>query len=136
MLIEDGNWINMVIYPNLISGFMPFVFLLVGNWRKDIVLNFPPYLHRFKIFAVNEFLCFLGLACGVYGLSGLSPVVSTSIGATQPIFMLGLSYFILKHFGLPLKEKTDGQNNYEKVVLLCLDYSWRGVGGAINVKCS
>ena len=120
VLIEDGNWINMVIYPNLISGFMPFVFLLVGNWRKDIVRNFPPYLHRFKIFAVNEFLCFLGLAYGVYGLSGLSPVVSTSIGATQPIFMLGLSYFILKHFGLPLKEKLTARIIMKKLYCFVL----------------
>ena len=101
VLIEDGNWINMVIYPNLISGFMP-------------------YLHRFKIFAVNEFLCFLGLACGVYGLSGLSPVVSTSIGATQPIFMLGLSYFILKHFGLPLKEKLTARIIMKKLYCFVL----------------
>lgn len=101
----DGNWVNMVIYPNLISGFIPFSFFLVGKWRTDIVKNFPPYMHKFKIFALNEFLCFLGLVCTVYGLSGLSPVVSASIGATQPIFLLSISFLLLNRFGFRLKEK-------------------------------
>lgn len=101
----DGNWINMVIYPNLISGILPFTLLFIGKCRRDIVKNFPPYLHRFKFFAVNEFLCFLGLACSIYGLDKLSPVISASINATQPIFLLGLGGIMLFSFHIKLKEK-------------------------------
>lgn len=101
----DGNWINMVIYPNLISGLLPFSLLLIKNYRIDIIKNFPPYLHQFKLFAVNEFICFLGLACSIYGLSKLSPVVSSSIGATQPIFLLSLSGILLYFHQFKLKEK-------------------------------
>ena len=37
---------------------------------------------------LNEFVCFIGMSLGIYALSGLSPVVTTSINAVQPIFML------------------------------------------------
>ena len=109
VLSNDVNWINVTIYPNLISGFMPFSFFLVAKWRKDIVRNFPPYLHKFKFFAINEFLCFLGLVCTVYALSGVSAVVNAAIVAMQPIFMLVMSYFLLKRFGIPLNEKISLQ---------------------------
>ncbi len=105
----DDNWINMVIYPSVISGLMPFAFLLFAKWRKDIVKNFPPYVHQFGVFAINEFLCFVGGVCVVYGLSGISAVVSTAITSTQPIFMLAISYFLLKKYGIPLKEKISVQ---------------------------
>lgn len=101
----DGNWINMVIYPNLISGLLPFSLLLIKKYRSDIIRNFPPYLHQFKFFALNEFICFLGLACSIYGLSKLSPVISSSIGATQPIFMLGLSGILIYFSHFKLNEK-------------------------------
>lgn len=116
----DGNWVNMVVYPNLISGFIPFSFLLVKKWRADIVKNFPPYMHKFKIFALNEFLCFLGLVCAVYGLSGLSPVISASIGATQPIFMLAISFLLLSHFGVQLKEKISRRVMMKKMFCFVL----------------
>ena len=101
----DGNWINMVIYPNLISGILPFLLLFSPCCRKDIIKNFPPYLTKFKLFAINEFLCFLGIACSVYGLSKLSPVVSSSIDATQPIFLLSISGLLVYFFNFKLKEK-------------------------------
>lgn len=102
----DGNWINMVVYPPIISGLIPFVFLLNKGARKDIIKNFPPYLSKFKTFAFNEFMCFLGLVAAVYGLSGLSPVVSASISATMPIFMLLVSFILLKNFNICLKERV------------------------------
>lgn len=43
-LIEDLSWINLAIFPGVISGMIPLAFLLVKPWRKDIVRNFPPYL--------------------------------------------------------------------------------------------
>ncbi|MBR6663946.1 MAG: hypothetical protein IKL33_03875, partial [Alphaproteobacteria bacterium] len=109
VLEKDINWINVTIYPNLISGFMPFSFFIIKKWRKDIVRNFPPYLSKFKMFAFNEFLCFLGLVCTVYALSGVSAVVNSAIVAMQPIFMLAMSYFMLKRFGVPLNEKISLQ---------------------------
>ena len=109
VLIEDDNWINLVVWPSIISGVMPFSFLLVAKWRKDIVRNFPPYLKQCPVFALNEFICFLGMVCTIYGLSGISAVVSSAITATQPIFMLAMSYFLLKRFGIPLNEKISLQ---------------------------
>lgn len=120
VLMGDGNWVNMVIYPNLISGLIPFLFFFHRKWRKDIVKNFPPYLDKFKIFAVNEFICFLEVVAQVYGMSGLSPVVSSSIGATEPIFLLGFCYFMLKKYNIPLNEKISTQVLMKKLFCFVL----------------
>ncbi len=120
VLIEDSNWVNMVVYPNLISGVVPFVFLLRKKWRRDIVKNFPPYLNKFKIFAVNQFICFLEVMAQVYGMSGLSPVVSSSIGATEPIFLLGFCYYVLKRYNIPLNEKISAQLLMKKLFCFVL----------------
>ena len=120
VLIDDGNWINMVIYPNIISGLIPFGFLFVRKWRRDIVRNFPPYYSKFKIFALNEFICYLELVAQVYGMSGLSPVVSAAIGATMPMFMLGFCYLALKRFNIPLNEKITIQQLNKKIFCFIL----------------
>ncbi len=116
----DDNWINLVIYTSLLSGFMPLSFLLVKKWRHDIGKNFPPYLQKFKIFAINEFICFLGTSIGIYALSGLSPVVTTAVGSTQPIFMLLLSIFLYKYFGLSVMEKISYQVMVKKLFCFVL----------------
>lgn len=105
----DKNWINIVIFPNLVSGVLPFSFLFVKKYRKDIIKNFPPYLHKFKFFALNEFICFLGMACSVFGLSKLSPVYTSSIEATQPIFLLTISGLLFYFYNISLKEKITYQ---------------------------
>lgn len=120
VLIEDVNWVNMVIYPNLISGIIPFLFLLKTKWRNDIVKNFSPYWGRFKVFAINEFVCFLRFVAQVYGMSGLSPVVSVSIDATSPIFLLGFCYFLLKKYNVPLNEKISKQLLVKKLFCFIL----------------
>lgn len=119
-LNNDDNWVNMVVYPNLISGVLPFTLLAVKKYRRDIVRNFPPYLNKFKIFALNEFICFGALVCSVYGLSGLSPVVSTAIGATQPIFMLLISFLLLSFYGMKLKEKITSRILLKKLFCFIL----------------
>lgn len=101
----DNNWINMVVYPNIISGIIPLGFLLFEKQRKDILRNFPPYLQKFKFFALNEFLCFSGLACSIFGLSKLSPVVSSGISSLEPIFLLAVGYTLSTCYNFVLKEK-------------------------------
>ena len=119
-LIEDLSWINLAIFPGAISGMIPLAFLLVKPWRKDIVRNFPPYLKKCRLFVVNEFICFLGMVCGVYALSGLSPVTLISVNATQPIFMLAFAYLLLKKFGVPLMEKISPQVILKKMFCFIL----------------
>lgn len=116
----DSGWVNLVVYPSLVTGIMPLSFLFVAKWRRDIVRNFPPYLRQFKVFVLNEFLCFWGMVCTVYGLSGISAVASTSIAATQPIFMLGMSYYLLKFWGVPLNEKISLQVLQKKIFCFVL----------------
>ncbi|MDY2830256.1 MAG: EamA family transporter [Alphaproteobacteria bacterium] len=119
-LIEDENWINMVIYPSILSGILPLSFLFVRKWRKDIIKNFPPYYNKFKIFAINEFICYLELVTEIYGISGLSPVVSAAISATLPMFMLGFCYIGLKKFNIPLNEKITRQQLIKKIFCFVL----------------
>jgi drug/metabolite transporter (DMT)-like permease len=101
----DGNWVNMIVYPCLVSGILPFVFLFFKKSRKDITRNFPPYLQKFKIFVFNELLCFLGMVCSVYGLSSLSPVVSSGVSSLQPIYLLIMCCFLSTCYNFALKEK-------------------------------
>ncbi len=120
VLIEDQNWVNMVVYPTFISGIIPFLFLLRKTWRKDIVKSFPPYLDKVKWFVLNEFVWFAEAVAQIYGMSGLSPVVSVSICATEPIFLLGFSYFLLKKYNIPLKEKISSQLLVKKMFCFVL----------------
>ena len=120
VLTIDDNWINLIFYPNFISGLIPFSFLLIKKWRKDIIKNFPPYRMKIRIFMLNEFICFIGAVCGIYALSGLSPTITKSIGATQPIFMIAISLFLLKKFNIPLKEKISRQIMLKKIFCFIL----------------
>lgn len=116
----DDNWINMIVYPCLLSGILPFSFLLLKKCRKDIRKNFPPYLHKFKIFALNELLCFVAMVCSIYGLSELSPVVSSAIGALQPIYLLASCCFLTMCYSFVLKEKTSRQIIMKKMFCFVL----------------
>ncbi len=116
----DGNWINTVTYPCLVSGVLPFIFLFFKKNRKDIARNFPPYLKKFKIFALNELLCFLAMACSIYGLSALSPVVSSGISSLQPIFLLATCYFLSTCYCFTLKEKITRQVLMKKLFCFVL----------------
>ena len=60
------------------------------------------------------------MVCTVYGLSGISAVASTSIAATQPIFMLGISYYLLKFWNVPLNEKISLQVLEKKIFCFVL----------------
>ncbi len=120
VLIEDQNWVNMVVYPTFISGVIPFLFLLRKNWRKDIIKSFPPYMDKVQWFVLNEFFWFAEAVAQIYGMSGLSPVVSVSIGATEPIFLLGFSYFLLKKYNIPLKEKISSRLLVKKMFCFVL----------------
>lgn len=101
----DGNWVNTIVYPSLVSGILPFSFLLFKKFRKDIRRNFPPYLEKFRVFALNELICFFVMLCSVYGLSALSPVVSSAIGSLQPIFLLTSCCFLTSFYNCVIKEK-------------------------------
>ncbi len=116
----DGNWVNMIVYPNLISGILPLSFLLIKKWRKDIVRNFPPYLNRFKYFVLNEFFCFLGLVCSIYGLSELSPVVSSAIDGLEPIYLLGTCCLLSVCSKFVIKEKISRQVLLKKIFCFIL----------------
>ncbi len=102
---EEGNWVNLVFWPNLISGIIPLGLLFIKKYRKDIVKHFPPYLHKCPLFALNEFVYFWAVTTETYGVSKLSPVVSASIDRMEPIFLLAISGFLLYVFNIKLKEK-------------------------------
>ena len=87
-LNSDGIWINTIVYPNLISGAMVFLFLLVKGVRPDIKKHLSPYIKKLHLFVANEFVYFLAILTSIYALSKLSPVISAAIEATEPLFLL------------------------------------------------
>ena len=116
----EGNWINLVMYPNMISGILPLGLLFITKYRKDIVKNFPPYLKKFRLFALDEFICFLGLVCSTYALDNLSPVVSSAINSMRPIFLLLTGAFLLYFYKIPLKEKITPRMLVKKIFFFIL----------------
>lgn len=103
-LDSDGIWVNTIIYPNLISGTMVFLFLLIKNFRPDIRKHFHPYIKRFPLFIMNEFVYFLAILTSIYALSKLSPVISATIESTEPIFLLSLVWLIQPFYHFQFKE--------------------------------
>ena len=87
-LNSDELWINTIVYPCVISSIMVLSFLLIKNFRSDIKQHWRPYIKKFHFFVLNEFVCFLALLSVVYALSKLSPIISSAIGETQPLFLL------------------------------------------------
>lgn len=116
----DDNWVNQILYPNIISAMLPFTFLLIKKYRTDIIKNFLPYRGKFKIFALDNFWCFLGEICSIYGLAQISSVVSSAIGGLSPIFLLLLSYIALRLYGIQIKEKIDRQILQKKIFCFIL----------------
>lgn len=101
----DGNFVNVLIYPNLISGLIPFLFLLSVPNRKEIKKKVRIYKQQFKLFVLIEFLTFWAVLSSTAALSRLSPVISTAIEATEPLFVL-LIITIFNFYGfVRVKEK-------------------------------
>lgn len=130
ILVKDDNWVNVVIYPTMTAGIIPLLFLLKKEIRDDIVVSFPLYKKNFKLMTLNEFFCFLAIATGIYGLSGLSPVILASITATIPIFTLAISCMLGKHFGLHCIETMTKKVIIKK--LICFIFIILGVALAIG----
>ena len=97
ILTMDDNWVNVVIYPMIVGCVVPSMALLFMKSRRDIIDSFYKYKKGLKFLVLNELFGFAAFVAAVYGLVGLSPVVSTAIIATTSIFTFliiwGLSRF-------------------------------------------
>ena len=111
IFIKNDNWINMII---------PFLFLLHKKTYKGIKKSFIEYKKNAKVFCINEFFCFLGMACFVFGLSKLSAVVSSAINATAPLFLLVISLALKKLYNIKLKETITPLSVFKKVICYAL----------------
>ena len=106
VLEEEHNYINVLIYPNLISGLIPFTFLIFAQNRHAIGRRVASYRKRFKFFIGIEFLTFLAVTCSTIALSKLSPVISTAIEATEPLFVLTIALAVNMTGVYRFREKT------------------------------
>ena len=107
----DHNVANVLIYPNLLSGLIPWLFLFSSHNKKDIKKKFKIYHRQFKFFVIIELLTFGAVATSMIALDKLSPTVSAAIGALEPLFVLGIitliqpySNFHFKDHGISLKK--------------------------------
>jgi drug/metabolite transporter (DMT)-like permease len=119
-LNNDDNWINVVVYPRLMSGILPFLFLLVAKWRRNIVKNFPPYKEKFRFFIGIELIEFLSAIAGIYALTAYSPVVITAVNSTEPIFVLAISFMLFYYLKMGLSEKISTQILLKKLFCFVL----------------
>jgi len=94
VILLDANFVNVLIYPNLISGLLPFTFLLSVHNKYAIKRRLPAYRQQFKFFFFIEFLTFVAVSASTIAVSHLSPVICTAIEATEPLFVLGIALLI------------------------------------------
>lgn len=125
ILVQDDNWVNVVLYPTAIAGLVSFGFLLKKDTRKDIITSFPVYKKNFKLITLNELICFLGILSGIYGLSELSPIIIESITATMPIFTLLISCILIKYLKIQCTEIVNKKAVIKK--LFCFGLILAGV---------
>lgn len=116
----DENWVNVVVYPRVITGIIPLFFLLRYKSRKDVVKDFPPYKHKFKMFIIIELLDFLSGIAGIYALTAYSPVVTTAINSIEPICVLAISFLLFYYFKIGLSEKISPQVLLKKLFCFVL----------------
>lgn len=107
VLNETTNWINLIVYVNIFSTVLTFLFLLNKDWRADITNNVKPFIICWKHFIGAEVLSFMGHCCGIYALSKLPLVVKSGLSSTESAFILVISIFMIKVLKINLKEKTD-----------------------------
>ena len=106
LLQTDTNWINLLIYPNLISGMLIFCGLFFKKLRQDVKKHQSAYFCRFKLFALNEFINFLALIVSTYALSKLSPTICAAIEATTPFFILMIAAILTLFCRAKFKEQS------------------------------
>ncbi len=116
VLTIDDNWINLMIYTNILTVLLPFTLLLHKQMRKRIKKGLQPYLSNLSFFSVNELFCFLEMATAVFALSRLSAVTSASINASAPIFLLGISLILRKTFHARLRESLTPKIMIKKLI--------------------
>ena len=102
----DHNFVNVLIYPNLISGLIPFTFLLSLQNKRAIKRHVPAYKKQFRFFVLIEFLTFCAVSTSTIALSHLSPVICTAIEATEPLFVLVIALVVNASGLFYFKEKT------------------------------
>ena len=100
----DHNVSNVLIYPNLLSGLIPFFFLLSSQNKKSIKRKVRVYRRQFKFFFIIELLTFGAVATSIIALDKLSPTVSTAIAALEPLFVLSIIIFLKSFFNLQFKD--------------------------------
>ncbi len=106
LLQTEASWINLLIYPNLISGALIFAGLFFKQLRKDIKKHRTIYFKKFKLFAINEFINFLALITSTFALSKLSPTICAAIEATAPFFILMIAAILTPFYGQKFKEQS------------------------------
>lgn len=119
VLTINDNWINLMIYTNILTVLLPFSLLFHKKMRKRIKKGIQPYFSNLGFFSINELFCFLEMATAAFALSKLSAVTSASINASAPIFLLGISFILRKTFHVHLYEKLTPQIMTKKLICFC-----------------
>lgn len=87
ILQSENNVANVLIYPNLLSGLIPFSFMLWKKNRQEIKNKICIYKKKFKFFTLIEFVTFLAVCSSTIAVNHLSPTICTAIEATEPLFV-------------------------------------------------
>lgn len=110
------DWITLRFWSSLFTFLLSFLIIFLPSAKQDIRNSFPIFRKNFKVFFSMEFLTQLGGVCSIVALTTMPVVVLTSIGSTQPIFVLLLGIILNKFFGDKFKEQTGRREVLKKLI--------------------
>ncbi|MDR2933714.1 MAG: hypothetical protein LBU68_00305, partial [Rickettsiales bacterium] len=121
--LNNVDYISVLFWVSFISTGFGLLMLLLPKINKDIVNSFTGYKKNFRYFILTEFFAAVAHFLGTFALAKIPVVLKSSLGATQPIFVLILSFILYKKIGGQFKENLDAKHIIQKlisfVIIIC-----------------
>ncbi len=114
--LQSVDFVTVLFWGSLLTTSISLSFLLLPQYRTDIISSFPQYEKRIKLFLSNEILNQGGTLAGTIALAHLPVLAVKSIGSSQSIFTLLLGFVLYKIFGNSFKENLTRQEVIKKLI--------------------
>ena len=114
--LQSVDFVTVLFWGSLLTTSISLSFLLLLQYRTDIISSFPQYKKKIKLFLSNEILNQAGTLTITIALAYLPVLVVESIESSQSIFTLLLGFVLYKIFGNSFKENLTRQEVIKKLI--------------------
>lgn len=119
-IFNDTNWSTGFVWPVIFSFVLVVFLLLIPSYRRDVFTHISVFRKNFRLFALEEFLTFGGVAASTYVVSFIPVTLEQSIGSFQPIFILAYALLFKRFFPNVFREEINTQSLIKKGFLFLL----------------